>query len=159
MAINQYGKQVVKETDNGTFDDGDLSQADANEGLIVTFKANDNWQDGQAKYVKPTAIGDTFAGVVLNVSKANLTSTSVPSLDPLSTAPGGNVVRVGTRGNYLLKKESAVQASDRGDAVVPSTVTAGQVVTKGTPAATDTVVGYVIGAADNPNNLLLVRLA
>ena len=158
MAINQLGKIVQKETDSGTFDSGDLSPSDSNEGLIATFKANTAWQDGQAKYVKPSASTDQFAGVILNVSGTSLSSTTQPTLDPHGTSPGGNTVTVGTRGNYLLKTNAAVEAGWEGRAVIPNATVPGRVDAVATPGA-NTVVGRVIASNPNTNNLILVRLS
>ena len=154
MAINQYGKQVIQETLTGTFDPGDLTVADSNEGLVAKPSAtNANWQDGQPKYEKTSASADIFASVILNVPGANITSTTSPALDPHGTVPGGNTVRVGTRGIFLLKCSRAVTGADVGSQLTPDAN--GQV----TPASTGTnLFGRVVAAAPNPNNLLLVQI-
>ena len=154
MAITQYGKQVTLESLSGTFDGADLSVSDSYEGLVVKLKVpNMNWEDGQPKYEKTGASTDVFAGVILNVAGSNVSSTSTPPLDPHGTFPGGRVVRVGTRGLFLMKCSRAVTASGAGSQLTPDAN--GEV----TPATSGTnLFGRIVAANPNPNNLLLVQI-
>ena len=157
MAINQYGKQTVLETVSGSYDSGDLTSADANNGLIVKVKGpNADYQDGIGKYEKPTADTDQFGGVILNVGGGDLSSTSVPRLDARGTAPDDRSVRLGTRGSFLLVKDAAVTPADTGMRVHPSATAAGQVTVSA--ATGKAYFGTVLASAVNSRNLILVKI-
>lgn len=157
MAITQLGRQVIHQKASGTH--SGLTQADANEGVLVRYNAgNTAWQNGQPQYVKTNAVNQRAAGVVQNVAGANITSSTEPSLDPRGTAPGGSVVTVATQGFVLLKFDTALTATSSGQRVWPST-TAGLAATHASTIPAGAVfLGTIVAADDNTNNVGLVAL-
>ena len=150
MAITQRGGQDIKSTRGAYFGSG-ISQADAFEGLLTklaapaTARGTGVFGEGKGTVVKTSAIDDKgIAGVLQNVSTPDTTPVT---LDTNATPPGGTGTCVlATSGNVLMKFDGPVAASDITSAVVPSAANAGQVVVKSAPAATDTIVGYVVEA-------------
>ena len=157
MAFNQLGRQVIKETMSGTYDSS-IDQDDSYEGVLVKFAAsNRRWQAGQPAYVKTTDVTDLVAGVLLNVSGAKISSTTSPRLYPYGTVPGGRVCTVATRGLVLIKFTNNIGINSVGRYVVPS-ATDGEAQWKTTPATDDHVMGVIVAADNNPNNLALVSI-
>lgn len=162
MAIKQGGAQKVQAQTGALLGTGTgaIVQADANNGIIAKYDANTGVRGGQGVVVKTSADSDRVAGVILNVSRANVTSTSEPSLDPRGTAPGGSTCLLGTAGNFLLTFDAAVPAAQVGRAVTLSGTNAGQVIADAAPG-TKTIVGHVIaadGLVVNGRQVALVRL-
>ena len=162
MAINQGGGQKILAKTGAYLGTGAqaISQSDANNGLIAKYVDASNWRSGQGTVTKTNAADDNFAGVILNVSKANVTSSTQPPLDTRGTVPGGNTVTLATAGNVLLVFDAQVGADEVGNAVIPSATNAGQVVSSASPG-TNTVIGHVIAGNDeqvDSKNVALVRL-
>lgn len=159
MAITQGGTQVIKSTTDARLGSG-VSQADAFEGLLVKYAADTNWNTGKGTVVKTSANADRYAGVLQNVSTANVTPVS---LDTNATPPGGSGTGVlATSGNVLLQFDGNITSSEFGQAVIPST-TAGQASASASPG-TNPIVGYIISTAATGNtqidgkDVALVRL-
>ena len=142
MAINHLGRQVVRESENAKYSGTAFSQADANMGLLAQYSSGGSLAEGTGAVTKTSAKTDSCAGVVLNVSEANITSSTVPPLDPHGTVPGGKTLRLGKQGLFILEFASVKAAADVGTPVVPAAN--GVAETEGSLAVSDNVIGYLV---------------
>ena len=108
MAVTQLAGQVVKETGSARYD-STIGQAQANEGLLAKWNAGTatDTQNGKGVVGLSTAPADKVAGVIQNVSGANLTSSPGPGLDPDGTAPGGTDCVFAKRGRVLVQFDTS----------------------------------------------------
>lgn len=139
MAITQLSKQVTKETETVAIDATSITVAHHNNGYLAKLGGTAPANSAQSPAQLGGAIDDATLGVIQNVSRANITSSSVPPLATDGTAPGSDTAVVGTRGNFVVRFTSAPTLLDP---VVPDA--AGKAVTKNNPDPGDTVIGHCI---------------
>lgn len=146
MSIKAQGRQTIKDGDKRSYayQMTDLSQSDADQGLLVATKDGITNYDGQTYVLKTSGPAVSYVGVLQSVSEADINSSSVPPVDIYSSGAGSKTCVVARMGTVLVQFDGVVTTTSAITYVVPAAD--GQATAKTTLADNDVVIGYITAA-------------